>query len=222
MLGLLLQAPLENAPYRYFDPLYQLKSLLTYMGSYTELKHDTLLYVKQAYAEMGGGGGDGSCTIYVQTPELPVPRGYVEAQPDFLDALIALNAETIPYFTGTYGQANFVEFGKVLERFKDMSIKQMHNETISDEDFERLRIVSDQTLRQIVIPMKTIGSVSQKEMRGALIADIFTSEGGNPLYEAIGRPALMLLMVNDVNGARVVVGPIFTQYEFYGGDGIVL
>jgi hypothetical protein len=42
-------------------------------------------------------------------------------------------------------------------------------------------------------------------MRGALIADIFTSEGGNPLYEAIGRPALMLLMVNDVNGARVVL-----------------
>ncbi|MDR0282488.1 MAG: DUF3160 domain-containing protein [Candidatus Peribacteria bacterium] len=56
MIGLLLNIPLKNAPYRYFDPLYQFKNLVTYMGSYTELKHDTLLYVKQAYAEMGSGG----------------------------------------------------------------------------------------------------------------------------------------------------------------------
>jgi hypothetical protein len=39
-------------------------------------------------------------------------------------------------------------------------------------------------------------------MRAALIADIFTSEhNGNidPLYEAVGRPALMMLMVDDIN-----------------------
>jgi hypothetical protein len=40
----------EDAPYFKLDPLYRLKNLVTYMGSYTELKHDTLLYVKQAYA----------------------------------------------------------------------------------------------------------------------------------------------------------------------------
>jgi hypothetical protein len=204
MLGLLLKNPLENAPYRHFDPLYQLKNLITYMGSYTELKHDTLLYVKQAYAEMGGGGL-GGCGIRIETPALPVPKGYVEAEPDFLDKLIALNAETTPYFTGTYGQTKFIEFGKALEKLKAISIQQMHNETISDEDFEWLRTFSDKTLKAIVLPTKTIGTVSQKETRGALIADIFTSELDGPLYEAIGRPALMLLMVNDINGARVVL-----------------
>jgi hypothetical protein len=44
----------ENAPYFMQDILYQNKLLTTFLGSYTELKHDTLLYVKQAYAEMGG------------------------------------------------------------------------------------------------------------------------------------------------------------------------
>ena len=53
LLGQLLLEPQENAPYFMKDPLYAVKNLITYMGSYTELKHDTLLYVKQAYAEMG-------------------------------------------------------------------------------------------------------------------------------------------------------------------------
>jgi len=43
----------NNIPYFAQDPLYQDKLLNTFLGSYTELKHDTLLYVKQAYAEMG-------------------------------------------------------------------------------------------------------------------------------------------------------------------------
>ena len=63
--------------------------------------------------------------------------------------------------------------------------------------------------------------VSQKEMRAALIADIFTSEGWNPLYEAVGRPALMLVMIDDANGKRIARGPIFTHYEFYDSDDVV-
>jgi hypothetical protein len=43
------------------------------LGSYTELKHDTLLYVKQAYAEMGGGGA-GPCGRSIDPPELPIPK----------------------------------------------------------------------------------------------------------------------------------------------------
>jgi hypothetical protein len=108
-LGTLLKAPLENAPYFRLDPVYQLKNLVTYLGSYTELKHDTLLYVKQAYAEMGMGGPD-SCEIYVESPALPVPKGYIESEPGFLDQLIALNTETTPYFDGQYEQEKFVEF----------------------------------------------------------------------------------------------------------------
>jgi hypothetical protein len=204
MLGLLIQAPLENAPYFRLDALYQLKNLVAYLGSYTELKHDTLLYVKQAYAEMGAGGDD-SCKIYVENPPLPIPKGYVESEPEFLDKLIQLNEETLPYFDATSEQHKFVEFGTILKRLKEISIKQMHNEIISDEDFEWLRLLPQRKLPDLLQPTKTVGEPTIKEHRVALIADIFTSEGGNPLYEAIGRPALMLLMVNDVNGARVVI-----------------
>jgi hypothetical protein len=48
------------------------KTFNTILGTYTELKHDTLLYVKQAYAELGAGGN--GCMIAIDVPELPVPK----------------------------------------------------------------------------------------------------------------------------------------------------
>ena len=94
----------------------------------------------------------------------------------------------------------------------------MRNETISDDDFEYMRTAFDK-LSQITFPFGD--AVTQKEMRAALIADIFTSEGGNPLYEAVGRPAIMLVMIDDINGKRIARGPIFTHYEFYDSDDVV-
>jgi hypothetical protein len=32
---------------------------------------------------------------------------------------------------------------------------------------------------------------------------------------------LMALMVNDVNGARIVMGPVFAHYEFYKSDNVL-
>lgn len=39
-----------------------------------------------------------------------------------------------------------------------------------------------------------------------------------PLYEAVGRPYLMMMMVNDINGPRIAIGPIFSHYDFYEGQ----
>jgi hypothetical protein len=41
------------------------KDLHTALGSWTELKHDTILYAKQVIAEMGGGGADEPPRSYV-------------------------------------------------------------------------------------------------------------------------------------------------------------
>ena len=48
---------------------WRTKALETYAGSFTELKHDTVLYAKQVMAEMGGGA-----------PEELDDRGYVEPE----------------------------------------------------------------------------------------------------------------------------------------------
>ena len=219
MLGYLINEAEENAPYFKLDPVYRLKNLVTYMGSYTELKHDTLLYVKQNYAEMWWGG-EWDCSIEVDPPLLPVPKWYIEADIDVLNKLIELNNETKSDFSelDDYILNNFVEFDTFLNHIKSILVQQMNNEVISDEDFEWMRTAYDK-LSQITFPLADW--VTQKEMRAALIADIFTSEGWNPLYEAVGRPALMLVMIDDINGKRIARGPIFTHYEFYDSDEVV-
>ena len=58
------------------------KNLQSYLGSYTELKHDTVLYSKQVMAEMGGGD--------VEKDD----RGYVEPEPDVYARLANLTQAT--------------------------------------------------------------------------------------------------------------------------------
>ena len=219
MLWYLINKPEENAPYFKLDPIYRLKNLVTYMGSYTELKHDTLLYVKQAYAELWWAG-DWDCSINVDPPVLPVPKWYIEADIDVINSLIALNSEVKSDFSelSDYVLANYTEFDEFLAHMKKILVQQMNNEIISDEEFEWMRTAYNE-LSKITFPLWN--AVSQKEMRAALIADIFTSEGWNPLYEAVGRPASMLVMVDDTNWKRVARGPVFTHYEFYDSDDVV-
>ncbi len=219
MIGYLINEAEENAPYFKLDPIYRLKNLVTYMGSYTELKNDTLLYVKQAYAELWWAG-DWDCSINVDPPVLPVPKWYIEADIDVINSLIALNSEVKSDFSelSDYVLANYTEFDEFLAHMKKILVQQMNNEIISDDDFEWMRTAYNE-LSKITFPLWN--AVSQKEMRAALIADIFTSEGWNPLYEAVGRPALMLVMIDDVNGKRIARGPIFTHYEFYDSDDVV-
>jgi len=209
MLATLFISGGNNAPYFMEDALYQNKLLNTYLGSYTELKHDTLLYVKQAYAEMGGGG-DGPCSRSIEPPELPIPKWYVEPNIDLIDGLIALTQETTTFFSG----AQYQQFLDYLIFIKKIALAQTTNQKIDDADFETLR-TSAQTLTTITTPQKLFGQPLQKEKRWAIIADIFTSGKYGPLYEAVGRPYMMMMMVNDSNGARIVVGPIFSHYEFY-------
>lgn len=96
----------------------------------------------------------------------------------------------------------------------------MQDQVINDSEFERLRLSYDE-LANLTYPRKLFGEPSSKLERSAIIADIFTAMGGNPLYEAIGRPMLMALMVKDVNGARIVMGPVFAHYEFYKSDEVL-
>jgi hypothetical protein len=69
-----LAAPREDwLPHYMRSPMFGRRQLGSMMGSWTELKHDTVLYAKQNYAELGEGGE-------TDKPPPPPPRGFV--QPD--------------------------------------------------------------------------------------------------------------------------------------------
>jgi hypothetical protein len=172
---------------------------------------------------MGGIWDRKICYFHVDPPSLPTPKWYIEADIDIINNLIELNEEVRLDFGEIWErvESQFSWFNEFLVHTKDILEQQMNNEKISDEDFEWMRLAYDE-LSYVVYPFWN--DVSQKEMRAALIADIFTSEyKGNvdPLYEAVWRPALMLVMIDDINGKRVAIWPVFTHYEFYDSDNII-
>jgi len=186
------------------------KQTQTFLGSWTELKHDTLLYAKQSYAEKGAGGDE--------TEVAAVPKGYVEPNVAFLDRLIALvsmTTEGLDKFNlmpETFKSRNST-FVESLEFFKKIAVAELQNETISDDDFEQLRL-SAYSLDQI---LQAPDSQVQLESnaRSALIADVHTDVVKNQiLYEADGIPNYVYVAVKDANGTRLTKGLVYSYYEF--------
>lgn len=101
--------------------------------------------------------------------------------------------------------------------YKAIAVGQLTNTAVDEAAYEALRR-SYETLYAVTTPRKYIGITTIKEERGSLIADIFTSGMYGPLYQATGRPYVMFLMVDDIHGGRVVMGPVFTHYEFISAE----
>ncbi len=174
------------------------------------MKHDTLLYAKQSYAELGGGGPEGE-------PK-PVPKGYVEPNIQFFDRLIALV---------NLSKNGLSQFGLMLDQFQGRNDKlietlqfyrkivaaELRNEKISDDDFEKLRLSAD-GLWQIFEPLAG-ERLTEKDARSALIADVHTDVKMNQiLYEANGIPNYIYVAVKDINGTRLTKGLVYSYYEF--------
>ncbi len=189
---------------------WQKKNLGTVLGSYTELKHDTLLYAKQSYAELGGGG---------ENPPLPpVVKGYVEPDLAFWNKILALAKKTKKGLEERGAlpdqfEERYEVFINACEFLKKIVRAELQNEKIKDEDFEKLRVINS-SLAIIVSPLNG-QELAEKDRRAGIIADIHTDAVKMKiLYEATGKPYVVYAVVKDVNGARLTRGLSYSHYEF--------
>ena len=213
LLGTLTSSYGRGYPLYMQDRLFPVKQVESFLGSYTELKHDTLLYAKQNYAEMGGGGEEG-------TPP-PVPRGFVEPNLPFWETLGRLVAYVEAGFK-KYGvfKGELEEFGR-LNRFKEqiafyasLAAKELQGGPLTEEEYEKLRTYS---LSEMAAPLENGLILEDKDMRAGLIADVHTDAGqGQVQYEATGEPYVMLVLVGNEGTVRLAVGVAYNHYEFTG------
>lgn len=190
------------------------KDLHTSLGSWTELRHDTLLYAKQSYAEMGGAPGE------IPTPP-PVPKGYVEPNLAFLNRVIALAEMTRDGLEANNvlpsGQKyKLEELIKHFTFYRDIAEKELQNTIISDDDFEKLR-VSYVYVNNTLTPPDGGSYMPAREARAGLIADVHTAASQRRreiLYEATGIPNIIYVAVKDANGTRLTRGVTYSYYEF--------
>jgi hypothetical protein len=185
------------------------KQIQSFLGSYTELKHDTLLYSKQSYAEMGGGGND--------LPIPPVVKGFVEPNLEFwhrFNSLLSRTAQLFKdnnLFVGDSAADRLQQFTQISALYTKIAEQELRGQTVSDDDYETLRTTKLSFLAQpfeAVDPDQTSGET-------ALIADVHTDTVlSQILYEATAKPYLMLALVGNENSPRVVAGLVYNHYEF--------
>lgn len=186
------------------------KQLETYLGSWTELKHDTILYAKQVYAENGGG------------IEQVDDRGYVEPNPGVYARLAALTRMTIEGLNSRSllderDRDSLERMEELALKFKIIAEKELAVQTLSDQEFELIRGFGGQLEHFWLEALRDEGvdhTSAIQDNPAALIADVATDPGGQVLEEGTGFVSDIYAVVPVDGKLRIAKGSVFSYYEF--------
>jgi hypothetical protein len=200
------------------------KQLNTVLGSFAELKHDTILYAKQAYAELGGAP---------PPPPPAPPRGYVEPVPEFYARLAALTQMTLDGL-GQRGllveqdEASLRRLHALARSLQTMAEKELRGEPLTEDEYRTIRFYGGELEHLTMAAADTPGEgqavggrvMPEEEPQAAVIADVATDPWPQLVLElGVGRidelHAVVPLIEEDGSIAlQVAKGGVFSYYEF--------
>lgn len=188
------------------------KDLECFAGSYTELKHDTILYAKQVIAEMGGG-----------LDEIPDDRGYVEPEPVVYARFMALADQTAEGLK-KYGmlapkdEEKLTMLSQIAAQLFNISTKELQEELPTDEEFEFIRSYGgsiEHFWYEVAKDASDEEYVSTPEYPAAIVADIATnSDAGTVLEAATGNPSEIYVAVRVDGKIKAAKGSVYSFYQF--------
>jgi len=215
------QALFENGAGFYFTekPGWNLKAMNSAHGTWAELRHDTILYVKQSYAE-NAGGGDWEPTF--RTKPLPKPVPYIEPNVPFwitsaigiqklyiiLEKYDFLDESSAGVLGGMHG---------IFVHAAEISKLEADDKEVPTTDLEWIETVPSNMARLVInLSGGTPYMDNTDQLRMALVADVFTNaETGLVLETAVGIPYRLYIPLNDKQGGkRIAIGYGFSYYEF--------
>ena len=121
----------EGYPMFMRNDAWERKDLVSALGSFAELKHDTVLYGKAVMAEMGGGG------------DFEIPKSYVEPNVELYEKLnwllefTKVNLKNRDMLSDKY-EEKINNFQAMVVKFRDFSIKELQNEPLTGEEISYL------------------------------------------------------------------------------------
>lgn len=202
------------------NSVWEDKSLNTALASWSELKHDTVLYGKQSGAECGGG------------EEPPQIKGYVEPNIEVYERLLwltkysKLNLKNRNLLTGSL-EDKLQKFEELLQFLIDCSVKQLNNQELTDQEYYDLLtyggLLEYLTSSFAGDGMRWFEITSDTDKNMAIISDIHTigpnqySAGG---YFQVGvGPASEIFVVVPIGDKLYITrGAVFSYYEFVNMD----
>ncbi len=187
------------------------KDLQSALGSYAELKHDTILYSKQSMAEMGGG------------PEEVLVRGYVEPVPVAFARLLELTTMTRRGLS-EQGLLTFdidmrlQSLENELAFLTDVAQRELRGEPLSEDDYDRIMYfggwLEDMTMAA-ADPEEYLSGRLDSDVMAAIVADVATGINNNVLEVGTGKIHEIYVVVPDgQDGFQIARGGVYAYYEF--------
>jgi hypothetical protein len=185
------------------------KGLNAWLGSWTELKHDTILYAKQVYAEMGGGG-------------LEDDRGYVEPDPVCyarLASLVKMTKQGLEQrgLLDSRDRDSLDRLAELALSLKTISEKELQNLPLTEDEHELIKSYGGQLEHFWLEAMRDQGIKHHSEVfdnPAALVADVATAPPDTVLEEGTGYISEIYVVVPVDGQLRIARGGIYTYYEF--------
>ena len=210
VLRALLETPPEGAAEVFRGNPWGRKSLYAALGAWTELRHDTVLYVKQSYSSAPRG---------ISIP--PPPLAYVEPHPHVywrLGKMVAHMREQLDHYKLLLSPVRgcLTEFEALLDELRVLAIKELRGQPLDDGEMSRLTDIGDWLQSVLEFPPELMEQItSGTDDRMALVADVHTHvEGDVVLQEAVGDPSLICVVLPHEGQPTQFWGAVFDCYEF--------
>jgi hypothetical protein len=203
---------------------WAMKTLNTQLASWTQLRHNTILYAKQAYT--------GGILCYY-------PAGFVEPRAKFwgrferMAILAASLIEKTPFpesvQTMQQKQAKFLRnFAQQLAILKGIAVKELAQQQLTEEETTFLRTIVEITQEASGVstysgwyPGLFYKERKDSDQWDAIVADVHTDvpepqvgDPGSVLHEGVGNVDLLMIAVDNGSDKMVYAGPVLSHYEF--------
>jgi hypothetical protein len=218
----ILDKPSANAPSFMQSDAWQKKQLIAALGSWTELKHDTIVYTKQPYSAaqaafsvMGKGG------IYLPAETV---HGYVEPVPELYlrvkqsVAQLRLKLTLLGFPSDKALENNLWSFENILTSLESISKKELAGEIPTESEYKLIEDIGNRL--KWILRFAHYADVidkfrSEMDNKMPIVADVFTEVNSSQvLEEAVGRPAEIFVIANVDGKDKVCLGVVYSYYEF--------
>lgn len=196
----------SGMPFFMTSDAWKAKSLNTSLGSYTELKHDSVLYGKESAAE----GGDASI--------LDLDAHYVEPDINLYGKLLYLTEYTVQVLK----ERNMLNEGlaEAAETYEDLlkfliecSVKELRNERLTEDEYDELYFYGAKM--ENIERTLTYNLSEDRELTDLVVTDIATvANAGAYLSLGTGYFDHIYVVVPADGKLYLARGAVYSTYEF--------
>ena len=211
VLRALLEKSSETAPPFMQNETWGHKQLNAALGSWAELRHDTILYVKQSYTSVGRGA----------MFQPPPPSAYLEPCPQVYERLREMMTQMREQLDRwkmleAAVRDKLVEFERLLDELTRIAEGELAGRWPTELEMRGLETIGQRLKALLDFPPALLTQItSDTDDRMALVADVHTHlEGGLVLEEAVGDPFLICVELEREGERSRYWGTVFSYYEF--------